>query len=170
MGKRGDGVSRNEVTEKVAKHREGLEEQGKKLEQVVSDIEVIRKTLDDLELRGTSDAVDQVENGIEGAEDVSVNEFGQEGRQLEQIQKESEAHEGELHERSDATTSDLGRLSDATGRIVSDATNKAFLAAKEAALRDIDFLAEQARRALADREESRRLKEEHERRVSEKRR
>jgi uncharacterized phage infection (PIP) family protein YhgE len=159
MGKRGEGVSRGEVTEKVARHREGLAEKGKELDQTVADIETIRKTLEALQLQGTSETAEEVERAIEGAEDVSVDEFGQESGQLEQVQKESEAHEGELHERSDATTSDLGRISDASGHIVSDAANKAFLAAKDAALRDLDFLAEQARRARADLEDSRRQQE-----------
>jgi len=160
MGKRGESVSRSEVTEKVARHREGLAEKGKELEQTVADIETIRKTLQELVLRGTSETAEEVERTIEGAENISVNEFGEETGQLEQIQKESEAHETELHERSDATTSDLGRISDASGHIASDATNKVFVEAAKTALRDIDFLAEQARRELANLEDSRRQQEE----------
>jgi len=170
MAKRGDAVSRSEVTERVARHREGMEGIGKELEQIVADIETIRKTLEELDQGGTSDAAEEVERAIEGAEDVTVGEFSQESGQLEEVQKDSEEHEAELKERSDSASADLGRISEASGRITRDVTNNAFIPAKEAALLDIDFFAEQGKRAQEAREECRRLHEDHERRVNDKRR
>ena len=166
MARRGEGVSRNEVTEKVARHREGLQETAKKIEQTVSDLETIRKTLEELDLGGTSEAADEVERGVEGAEDTTVHEFGQESGQLEEVHRDSEEHEAELQERSDRASSDLGRISDASGRIVTDAANRELIPAKEAALRDVEFLSENAKRARDAREESRRLHDEHDRRVN----
>ena len=170
MARHSEAVSRSEVTEKVTRHGERLEDVGKKIEEVVSDLGIIRKTLHELVRTGTSEAVDQVENAIEGAEGVSVNEFGQESGQLEQAQRDTEEHEGELRERSEGMSSDLGRISDASGHIVSDATNDALVAAKETAIREVEFLSGQAKHAQEAMEKSRRLHEEHERRANEKRR
>ena len=166
MARRGDIPTRGEVSEKVEKHETDMREKGDQIEETVEDVETVRQTLEDLELGGTSEGSDAVEQAIEGAEDVSAGEFDEESEGLEEIQGESEEHEGELQERSDTTSSDLGKVSDASGRVHSDATNRELVDAKEAALRDVEFLDEQATRAGDAREESRRIHEEHQQRVN----
>ena len=81
MANRGEGVSRSEVTERVGRHHEGLDEKGRDIDRTVSDIETIRKTLEEVVLKGTSDAAEEIERAIEGAEALSVDEFTQESGQ-----------------------------------------------------------------------------------------
>lgn len=166
MARRSDTPTRGEVTEQVEKHQEDLREKADDVEETVADVGTVRQTLDALELAGTSEAGDAVEQSIEGAEGVSTNEFNQESQELDQIEGETEEHEEELGERSDTTSSDLGKISDASGRINSDAANGELVKAKEAAMRDIEFLGDQAKRAQEAREESRRLHEGHQSRIS----
>ena len=121
----------------------------------------MRQTLEELDFGGTAEGCEGIEQAIDGAEDVSVDEFDSESNELEEIANESEEHEGELHERNDTTTTDLGKISDASGRIHSDTANTELIAAKESALRDIEFLSDQAKRAQEAREETQRIHDEH---------
>ena len=54
--------------------------------------------------------------------------------------------EQELRERSDTSESDLGKVSDATGRIETQETVNELVKTKEGLLRDIEFLDENADR------------------------
>lgn len=166
MARRGDSPTRGEVTERVDKSESDMQEKTEEMDKTVSDIETVRDTLDSLDLSGTSEASDEVEQAIEGAEDVSEGEFEQESGELEGIQGETEEHEGELQERTDSSSQDLGKLSDASGRMNSDAANSELVKAKESALRDIDFLGDQAKRAQDSREESQRVHEDYKGRVA----
>ena len=165
MARRSDVPTRGEVTEKVEKHGTDMREKMDEIEETVEDVETVRQTLEELDLGGTSEGSDAVEQAVEGAEDVSVEEFDEESGELEEIQRETEEHEDELDERSDTASSDLGKISDASGRIESDATNGKLVEAKESAIREIEFLSEQAQRARDAREESRRAHEERQGRV-----
>lgn len=161
MARRSDVPTRGEITDKVDKHETDMHDKADEIEETVEDVETVRQTLEELDLGGTAEGGDAVEQAIEGAEDVSVSEFDEESQELEQIEGEDEEHEHELEERSDTTSSDLGKISDASGRIHSDAANNELIEAKESALRDIEFLSDQAKRAQEAREESRRIHEEH---------
>lgn len=165
MPRRSDTPSRSEVTEKVDRHRDELREKSDEMEDTVSDIETVRETLESLDLGGSAEAADSIEQSVEGAEDVSVGEFEEEATELDRTQGETEEHESELGERSDVTSRDLGKLSDASGRLHSDAADRELIAAKESALMDIEFLSDHARRAQDAREESQRLEDELQGRV-----
>jgi len=160
MARRSDTPTRSEVTDKVEKNQDDLREKGDEMEDTVSDIETIRETLESLDLGGTADGADEVEHSVEGAEDVSEGEFDEESSELDGIEGETEEHETELEGRSDSTSSDLGRLSDASARLHSDASNQELITAKESAVRDVEFLDDQGKRAEDAREESQRLHEE----------
>ena len=166
MARRGDVRSRNDITDTVEKHQTDMQEKGEELEKPVEDVETVRETLDALDLGGTSEGADEVEQAIEGAEDVSVEDFDRGSGELEEIQHESEEHEGEIEERSDNVSSDLGKISDASARIHGDGANRELVDAKESALRDVDFLKEQTDRAQEARDESQRLHDEHVSRVN----
>lgn len=160
MARWSDTPTRSEVTERVGKNHEDLREKGDEMEDSVSDIETVRETLDSLDLSGTAEAAEAVERAVEGAEDVSVSEFEEESSEVGEIQGETEEHESELQERSDTTSADLGKLSDASSRLHSDVANRELIEAKESAVRDVEFLGDQAKRAQEAREESQRLREE----------
>ena len=77
----------------------------------------------------------------------------------------SDEHETELQERSDTDESDLGKISDASGRIETQATVDELVNAKAAILEDIDFLNEEARREEDALTESERQQQDHRNRV-----
>lgn len=161
MARRGDAPKQSEITEKVEKHENDMHEKTEDVEKTVEDVETVRQTLEELDFGGTAEGGEAVEQSIEGAENVSVGEFDSESSALEELEHESEEHEGELQERNDTTTADLGKISDASGRIHSDAANSELIAAKESALRDIEFLSDQAQRAQEAREETQHIHDEH---------
>ena len=168
--RRSDVPSRSEVQDRVKKHEDDMREKAEDQEEVVSDAETVQQTLEDLDLGGTAEGADEVEQSIEAAEDVTVEVFEREDEELEQIQGESQEHEQELQERSDATESDLGKVSDASGNITTQETSNELIEAKEAAIHDVEFLDEHEQQAQEARQESDRLQAEQRSRVSAKRR
>jgi len=157
MARRGDAPTQSEVTRRIEGHENDLREKGDEMEDTVSDVKTVRTTLESLDLSGTAEGSDAVEQAIEGAEDVSVDEFEQESTELEHIQGETEESETEFRERSETTSQDLGEISKASAEIHSEATDGKLVEAKEAALRDIEFLDEQNRRAREAKDESKRV-------------
>jgi hypothetical protein len=85
---------------------------------------------------------------------VTEGVFDTEDETLERIQADNQEFEGEIQDRRGTSESDLGKISDASGRIETKETVNELVNAKEAALRDIDFLAEQIDRARGAREKS----------------
>ena len=163
---RGETCSRTEVESTVEGHKEVMDEKGEEIEKTVCDVEVERQTLDDLELGGTTEGADAVEQSIESAQETSVGEFEEQSGDLEQVHGEAEEYEGELHERSDASSSDMDKISEATGQINSDVPKAELDAARDAAQEDVDFLDEMEQNDQEARAESQRLHDEHEGRVN----
>ena len=164
--RKGDRRSRGEITEKVEKHRTDMHEKGDQIAKSVSDVEVERQTRDQLDLGGTAEAAEAIEQALDATEDTSVKEFDAESQALDQVCNEAEGHEAELRERSDAAGADLDKLSDAGGRLHGDSASRELTKAREEDQRDIEFLKEQEAHAREAREESKRLHEEHQQRVS----
>lgn len=147
MARGKDLPRRNEVTERIDNNKNEMEGKETDLEKIASDVETVRQTLEKLDLSGTADGSEQVESAIESAEDVTKEVFDREDETLEQIQTGNEQFEGELQGRRGSSESDLGKISDASAKIETKETIDKLLEAKEASLRDIDFLAEQIGRA-----------------------
>ena len=160
-----DTPTRTEVTERVEKNNNEMEEKVEELDTIATDTETVRETLEALDFEGTADAANEVENAIEQAEDVTIEKFDEEDEVLEEVQDETEDHENELQERSDSSQMDLGRISDASGRIETDDTVNELINAKEGVLRDIDFIDEHQQIANDARDESKSLQQEHRNRV-----
>ena len=160
-----DTPTRSEVTEKVEKNKDEMEEKVEELDTIATDTETVRETLDALDFEGTADAASEVEDAIEQAEDVTIEKFDDEDEVLEEVQDETEDHENELQERSDSSQMDLGKISDASGRIETDDTVNELINAKEGVLKDIDFIDEHQQIANDARDESERLQQEHRSRV-----
>jgi len=165
MARRGDVSTRHEVNEKVDRSKEDLQEKADEADTVVEDIETVRRTLDELDFGGTADGADEVEQSIEEAEDVTVDVFDREDEEVEELQQENEEYEGDLQEHSDTVESDLGKISDASGRIETQETTNELVKAKEASIRDIEFLGEQVERANESRQESERIQQDHQTRA-----
>ena len=165
MRKKTDAPTRNEVTERVGKNDDEMKEGGEQLNIITIDTETVRETLESLDFEGTVDATDEVEGAIEQAEEVTVEAFENTDEILEEAQSETEDHENELQERSDSGQMDLGKISDASGRIETKDTVNELVNAKEGVLKDIDFIDEHEQRAKDARDESERLQQEYRSRV-----
>ena len=165
MARRGDVPTRGEVTEKVEHNANDMQEKAEDVDKIVEDIETVRQTLEELDLGGTSDGAEKVERSIDAAEDVTVDVFDREDEEVEQLQEDTSEYEDDLGERSDTVESDLGKISDASGRIETQETTNELVNAKEAAIHDIEFLSDQARRAEEARAESERIQQDHQSRA-----
>ena len=164
-GTTSDNPREDDVTKKVNRRGTEMDDKGEKVERSADDVQTERRTRERLDLGGTSDAAEAIEQAIEAAEDVSVEQFDSESDELQEIHTESEEHEDELQERADTTSSDLGKISDASAEIHSDTANAQLVDAKGAAMRDIEFLDQEMQRAQEAREESQRFQEEQARRI-----
>ena len=154
MAKRKDVPTRQEVSKKIEKNRKDMELKEINLDWIASDVETVRQTLEKLDFGGTAEGFDQVETSIKGAENVTADVFDREDEDLEQIQKDNQEYEGEIQDRRKSSESDLGKISDSSARIETKETINELIQAKEAALKDIDFLAEQIERAKGARDKS----------------
>jgi len=164
--RQGERRSRSEISGKVENHQAEMSEKGEQIDKSVGDIEVERQTREQMDLSGTAEAAESIEQALEAAENVSVEAYEAESQELEQVLSEAETHEAELRERSDAASADLDKLSDANSRLHGDSATRELAKATEESRRDIEFLKEHEARAREAREESRRLHEERQQRVS----
>ena len=165
MARRRGEITRNEVTETVQKHQQEMSEKAEELDTTTSDVETERQTLESLDFGGTAEGADEVEQAIQDAENATVEVFERQDEELEEIQAETENYEQELQERSGSSESDLGKISDASGRIETEEGVNELVKAKEGVLQDIDFLTEQNERAREARDESDQARKEHEARI-----
>jgi hypothetical protein len=124
------------------------------LDKIASDVETVRKTIEQLNFHGTSEASEEVESSIKSAEDVTKDAFDKKDESLEQTQKDNQEHEGDLQDRRGSSESGLGKISDSSARIETKETINELVKAKEAVLRDIDFFIDQIKRASDARKES----------------
>jgi len=154
MPSRKDVPGRGEVTEKIETGKKEMEIKEVDLAKIVTDVETVRQTLEQLDLSGTAEGVEEVEASIRNAEDVTEGVFDREDNDLESIQAVNHEVEEGLQERRGLSESDLGKIEDANSRIETMETVNEFVRAKQAALHDIDFLSDQISRASEAREKS----------------
>jgi len=154
MARRKDVPTRHELTDQGQEHDKGMEIKEIDLDKIASDVETVRGTLENLDFGGTSEGTEEVEKSIEAAEDVTVQEFDREDEELEQVQSESQEFENGLQDHRGSSESDMGKITDAAGKIETKETLNQLETAKEAALRDMEFLSEQIERARSARERS----------------
>ena len=149
-----DITTRREISEKIETSKREMEGKEAVLNKVASDLDTVRQTLENLNLGGTAEGTEQVESAIESAKDVTTEVFNKEDQSLEEIHTSNEEFEGKLQEHRGSSESDLGKISDASARIETKEAISELAKAKEAALRDVDFLREQVRMAEDAREKS----------------
>ena len=143
MVKRRKVLGRQEVSGTIETKKKEMAAKENDLDKIATDVETIRQTLEKLDFGGTQEGAEQIERAIESAENVTEQEFEREDANLEKIQDENKEFEGELGNRRGISESDLGKVSDAGARINTKQTINELVKAKEAAMRDIDFLKEQ---------------------------
>ena len=147
MYKKGDIQTRQEVKDRIEKDREEMEIKESDLDRVAKDVETVRGTISSLDFGGTAEGSEQLEQAIERAEKVTEDVFGQENDILEHVQAESESYESKMDDHRNLAETDLGKISRDSAQIETKETINALVQAKEAVLKDIDFLADQIRRA-----------------------
>jgi hypothetical protein len=154
MARHKDVPTRHELTDREQEHEKGMEVKEIDLDKIASDVETVRGTLENLDFGGTSEGTEEVEKSIEAAEDVTVQEFKREDEELEQLQSGNQEFEEGLQDRQGFSESDIGKITDAAGKIETKETINKLEMAKEAALRDMEFFSEQIERARSARERS----------------
>jgi hypothetical protein len=147
MYKKGDIPTRQEVTDRVDKDRKEMEIKESDLDRIAKDVETVRGTNLSLDFGGTAEGTELLEQALERAERVTEDVFGQENDILEQVQAESELYESKMDDHRNFAESDLGKISNDSARIETKETINALVQAKEALIKDRDFLTEQIHRA-----------------------
>ena len=165
MRNKSDTPTRGEVSERVEKSKEQMDEKVNDLDLIATDAETVRGTVESLDLNGTSEGSDAVESAIEEAENVTVEKFDEEDEALQEVQSDMEDFEGELQERTDSSESDSEQVSEAIGQITTEETKGELEQAKSEIDDDIEFLKEQNETAREAREENTQLQQEHRSRV-----
>ena len=160
-----DVSTKHEVAGSVNDAQSEFEEQAESMDDIASDLETIRETIEGLKQAGTVEGTTEVEDAIDGAEDNAVEEFELEDDELEEGQEQGEEFQDDLQERSTQTESDADAINGATARIQLESAVNELKAAKEAALRDVEFLTEQAAHIRESRDQSERTQAEHRERV-----
>jgi hypothetical protein len=165
MAKKSDTPTRRDVIEKIDDSKKTMESKEVDLEKITEDIETVRQTLERLDFRGTAEGSEQVEKAIESAEDDTKRVFDKEDEDLNRLQAHGQEYEKKLEEKRGYVESDLGKISDSSAKIETTEAINRLVEAKEAAIREVDFLAEQVDRARHAREKSDRIQEKNRHRV-----
>ena len=164
MARRSDIRSRTEVTGEIETKKEEMDTKETDLDTIASDHEIVVQTLENLE-GGTVEGFDETEKSIEAAEDVTVEVFEKKDDELEEVQADTEEFEGEIKENRNSVESDLGKLSDASGKIETKETINKMVETKEIVMRDMEFLTGEIDRAQDAREKSDAVQEKHRARI-----
>jgi hypothetical protein len=164
MARRSDIRRRPEVTEKIETNKKEMDTKETDLDTIASDFETASKTLENLE-GGTVEGFDETEKSIEDAKEVTVEVFEKKDDELEEIQSDTQEFEGEIKENRNSSESDLGKLTDASGKIETTETINKMVEAKEIVMRDMEFLAAEIDRAQDAREKSDEIQEKHRSRI-----
>lgn len=154
MAKVREVPTRGEVEERIETDKEKMEKGEELIEDDVSDIETIRKTLEELNFEGTKEDVEQVEGHIEGSEEVAIEKFEGDDEELEQSHDEAKEFEEEIEGRKDSSHADLGKISDASAEFKTQEALGEFEKVKEAAMNGIEFLEGEQKKARERIEES----------------
>jgi len=164
MARRSDIRSRSEITETIETKKEEMDTKETELDTTASDYETVIHTLENIE-GGTVEGFEETEKSIEAAEDVTVEVFEKKDDELEEVQSDTQDFEGEINENQDSAESDLGKLSDASGKIDTEETINKLVEAKEKVIKDIEFLSTEIDRARDAREKSDAVQEKHRARI-----
>ena len=160
MTKRSDLPTHSEIEETVEKNDDEMSEKIEELEVLTEDTETVRDARDALQLETSADGAEELESLVDAAEDETIEIFEGEDSNLEDIQTEAGDYASELDERHGSAESDLGELSDASGRIETSETVNRLADAKVSVLQEMDFLGDNNQKAEDAREESEQAQQE----------
>ncbi len=164
MARRNDMRSRPEISQEIETKKEEMDTKETELDKIASDCETVRHTLENME-GGTLEGFEETEKSIEDAEDITVEVFEGTDQELEDVQSETQDFEGDIQENRNSAESDLGKISDASGKIDTTETINKLVEAKEKVIKDMEFLATEIDRAQEAREKSDAVQEKHRGRI-----
>ena len=147
-------ITRQEASDRYEDNSEKLREERDVLDQTTSDVETIRDLRDRVELRGTEEGADAVEEGVDRSEDATEEVFDREDDSMDRIQDESTDHSDDLKDRGDSAESDLSKISEVRDKVDTQEALGDLLDAGENAAEDRDFLHGMKERTDKAREES----------------
>ena len=136
-----------------------MSEGKEQLNVTTEDMDTVCDTLDGLSGDGSSEGVELATSAIERAQDVTAEAFDSQSEELDVVCSEAEEYQQDLQERSDSTQADLGKVSDAGGRIQTDEAANELGRAEEAFMEDMEFLDEQIERSKTAADDTRQVKE-----------
>lgn len=149
-----DLKDRGEIKEKFDTLKTDMSKSESDLEIFANDVEVIKNTLKKMDFGSTTEGSDEINQHIETAEDITKEAFHKEDDILEQKQGESGEFENDLSGRNEFSENNLNDVENTKTEIKTKETMNELDKAKQAVLKDINFLSEQIDRARKDREHS----------------
>lgn len=149
-----DLKKRSDIVEKVDTLKTDITKSESDLEIFAKDVEVIKNTLKKMDFGTTNEGFDEVNHHIETAEDITKEAFRKEDDILEQKQGDSVEFENDLSGKNELSETNLDKVSDVQSEIKSKETLNELNKAKQAVLKDINFLSEIIERAREKRERS----------------
>ena len=154
-------MSRQEVSDRYEDNAERLREERDVLDRTSTDVETIRDLRDRLELRGTSEGVDAVSEGVDRSEDATEKVFDREDEKMDHTQDENVEHSADLREKGDSTESDLSKINEVREGVETKEAMSDLVDASEGAAEDGDFLRRTEERTDKTREQSEEAQQEY---------
>jgi len=153
-----DFKRRSEIVERVDILKTDISESESDMEIIAKDVEVIKNTLKKLDFGSTtSEGYEEINNHIDAAEDITKEEFRKEDDLLEKKQDNSAVLEKNLSNRNESSEKNIDKVSGVEGAIKTKETSNELNKAKNAALKDMEFLITQIDRARREREKSEKI-------------
>ena len=149
-----DLKKRSDIVEKVDTLKTDITKSESDLEIFAKDVEVIKNTLKKMDFGTTNEGFDEVNHHIETAEDITKEAFRKEDDILEQKQGDSVEFENDLSGKNELSETNLDKVSDVQSEIKTKETLNELNKAKQAVLKEINFLSELIERAREKREGS----------------
>jgi len=135
--------TRQEVSDRQDEYAEEMEHIEDELDETAEDIGIIRDLIEQMDPGGgTAEGLDQVEQSVDRAEDVTERVFDDQDKDLEKVQNEHEDYGDEVDERAHISEKNLGKISDATSPLTTQEAVSEVRAAKEAIVQDVEILRE----------------------------
>jgi hypothetical protein len=149
-----DLKDRGKIKEKFDTLKTDMSKSESDLEIFAKDIEVIKNTLKKMDFGGTNEGFDEINQHIEIAEDITKDAFDEKDDLLEQKQGDSDEFKNDLSGKNELSEKNLNKVSDVKSEIKTKDTMNELEKAKQAVLKDINFLSDQIDRASRERERS----------------
>ena len=167
MAKRKNLSTRGEIQDTVTENRDEMNEITDDLDIKATDTEIVRETLDDLNMDGfTTEGAEEVEETIEKAEDVTVELFEEQDDNLEQTIDKAKDYSDELNDNKESGEKDLSKVVEASGKIETNETVDELAHTKTSAMEDIEFLEERESEAVDDQQNTEQARKELQHRIN----